>query len=65
VEESRRGLFNKRTHEQFFFGRKLEVLPFFQEKGGLDESNPDMRKIKTVQLIDIIKKVGLMNQAPT
>jgi len=30
-----------------------------------DESNPDIRKIKTVQFIDIIKKVGLMNQTPT
>ncbi len=29
-----------------------------------DESNPDLGKIKTVQFIAIIKKVGLMNQAP-
>jgi len=27
-----------------------------------DESNPDIRKIKTVQFIDIIKKVGLIKR---
>jgi hypothetical protein len=34
-------------------------------KTNADESNPDIRKIKTVQFIDIIKKVGLINQTPT
>jgi hypothetical protein len=29
------------------------------------ESNSGIRQIKTVQVIDIFKKVGLMNQTPT
>ena len=34
-------------------------------KGGFDESNPYVRKTKSIQFIDIFKKVGLINQAPT
>jgi hypothetical protein len=31
----------------------------------IDKLKPYIRKIKTIQFIDIFKKVGLMNQAPT
>ena len=34
-------------------------------KGGFDESSPYVRKTKSIQFIDIFKKVGLINQAPT
>ena len=34
-------------------------------KGGLDKSSPYVRKTKSIQFIDIFKKVGLMNQTPT
>jgi len=39
-------------------------LPQLKE-GGLDESSPYVRKTKSIQFIDIFKKVGLINQAPT
>jgi len=35
------------------------------ESNPLQEKNPYIRKIKTVQFIYIFNKVGLINQAPT
>ena len=45
-------------------GSFLSMFLYIQ-KGGLDESSPYIGKTKSIQFIDIFKKVGLMNQAPT
>jgi hypothetical protein len=52
-------------------GQTLRRRAILMKKGGFDESNPLQEKnpyigkIKTVQFIYIFKKVGLINQAPT
>ncbi len=51
---------------------KKEIVPILYKSAGLinqtplqEKPNANIRKIKTVQFIHIIEKVGLMNQAPT
>ncbi len=43
----------------------INQAPTEEESKSTEEPNPYMRRIKTVQFIDIFKKVGLINQTPT
>jgi len=43
----------------------MNQAPTEEESKSTEESDPYIGRIKTVQFIDIFKKVGLMNQAPT